>query len=74
VSLTSFQNEDNVDELEKLRSHHESSAKVVIDLSEHLEDSLKKLHDVNHHHKEKSSDVRKKSNQKVIINNLIKFV
>jgi non-homologous end joining protein Ku len=57
-----LQEDKNVEELDKLRLHPGTSSKDVIDLTEKLEDSLKKLHDTNPHHKaheEKPAKVRK---------------
>jgi negative regulator of genetic competence, sporulation and motility len=44
-SSFSLQDEENVEDLEKLKTHAESSS------DEKLEESLKKLHDSNSHHK-----------------------
>lgn len=43
------QRDENVEELDKLRSHPDSSEDVIA-FAERLEDSLKKLHDTNPHH------------------------
>lgn len=46
-----FQDDENVEELDKLRSHPGTSGEHVIDLTKQLEVSLKKLHDTNRHPK-----------------------
>lgn len=48
--ISPAQRDENVEELEKLRSHSDSSEDVIA-FAEKLEDSLKKLHDTNPHHK-----------------------
>lgn len=48
--VDSLQNDDDVKELEGLRSQSNAS-KDVVSLTEELEDSLKKLHETNSRHK-----------------------
>lgn len=48
VDVYRLQEDENVEELDKLRIHAGPSSKH---LTEQLEDSLKKLHDTNPHHK-----------------------